>query len=101
MGERVAFKTRQAFVEIMTWPVCWGAQLAEADEEGGWDVVFLGDSLFEPWRGTKMDQPWGAYADIPLTWNATFGRIFGKKAHIMAISGEPILLLDLHKVSTP
>jgi hypothetical protein len=71
------------------WVRAGGAQLVAADEEGGWDVVFLGDSLFEPWRGTKMGQPWAAYADIPATWTATFGQAYGKKAHVMAISGAP------------
>lgn len=64
-----------------------------ADEKGGWDVLFLGDSLFEPWRGTKMDQPWTAYDDIPETWNQSFGKTFGEKAHVLAISGASDLPL--------
>eukprot|EP00884_Botryococcus_braunii_P001017 jgi/Botrbrau1/10916/Bobra.0025s0089.1 len=65
-------------------------ELKEAESEGGWDVLFLGDSLFEPWRGTKMDQSWAAYADVPATWDASFGKVYGRKAHVMAISGDGV-----------
>jgi hypothetical protein len=57
------------------------------DEDAGWEVLFLGDSIFEPWRGTKMDQSWAAYADIPPTWESSFGRTYGRAAHVLAISG--------------
>lgn len=76
-----------------------GPQVAEADEKGGWDVLFLGDSLFEPWRGTKMDQAWSAYEDIPATWSDTFGKAFGEKAHILAISGASYLCLLSRRLS--
>lgn len=49
------------------------------------DVVFLGDSITEAWRGTSYGQPSQRAQGIPLVFHQEFGRI---RSLCLAISGD-------------
>eukprot|EP00884_Botryococcus_braunii_P000559 jgi/Botrbrau1/10503/Bobra.0133s0103.1 len=60
-------------------------EVASADTSSGWDVIFLGDSITESWRGTFMGMSWGAFKRIPPVWDEHFEKY---NAHVLAISGD-------------
>ena len=62
------------------------SEVQAADNGTGWDVVFLGDSLMECWRGTFMGMRWGGFQAVPQLWEQHFGKY---AAASLGIAGAP------------
>lgn len=75
-----------------TWLTChrqFVKELDEWDKQGGWDVLFYGDSIIEEWRGTFLGAPWGPFHDVRKVWDEFFGRK-SYRAHSMGIASDGV-----------
>ncbi len=77
----------------------------EEEEEGeeGWDVLMVGSSLMESWRGTRIGREEPARAETHEVWERYFAspHVDGRnlRSHVLAISGtSPVLPLMKDRV---
>ena len=48
-------------------------EVAEWDAQSGLDLLFLGDSIMESWRGTFMGMSWSPFSNVPALFKTAFG----------------------------
>ena len=60
-------------------------EVAEWDAQSGLDLLFLGDSIMESWRGTFMGMSWSPFSNVPALFKTAFGAY---DAAALAIAGQ-------------
>eukprot|EP00884_Botryococcus_braunii_P006500 jgi/Botrbrau1/15851/Bobra.40_1s0035.1 len=84
---------KKAESRIESWAVAFSETLRQevetADADQGLDLVFLGDSITETWRGTDQGLPCVRCAGAPEVFDRYFGSKYNKSA-VLAVGGDQV-----------